>query len=247
MEDKNALKDFSIILTAGIFFTYIIGYLVVTGYLSNYEVINDDLLNLNFLKAGLVYLIILIPPLLIIHPSIYNYTELREFNSKRIILLLLNLFILLILFVFLSMVIERTALNLKLLFYIIALILIICIVYFLVFKALSWAETKEFNFIHLTAHLIWICLLSYIFGSHLYGDLPKSFKGGFPDSTYILCKKETINYLNNIGFDFDSTNFSDKVVIFYSSNDKLLIKEKNEYYFLSKELFNGFKTLNGNK
>jgi len=247
MNNKNTLKDLSTILTAGIFFSYIIGYLVVTGYMSNYDIINDDLLNLNFLKAGLVFLIVLVPPLLIIHHGIYKHEEFQKLNYKHFLLLLAHLIVMLIVFVFLSMITDALTPNFNLLLGIIGIIISICIAYYLVYKFLSWVGFKEFNFGHFTAHLIWICLLSYFFGSHLYRDLPNSFKGGFPNSTSILCKVESREYLNSIGFNFNDSTFSDSVDILYSSNDKLLISKKAKYYFLSKDLFNGFKTLNRKK
>ena len=251
MEDKNALKDLSTILTTGIFFTYIIGYLVVTGFLSKYEIFNDDLLNLNFLRAGFVFLMILVPILLIIHSNFYKHIEdqkqgfvYHKFIFKKILktiaLSLLSTTFLLPLFI------NYKNFNYNVL-YLYGIAVAICVFSYLVFIAFYFIKVKKLSLGYFISILIWLCLASYFFGSHVFEDLPKSFKGGFPDSTYILCKKETINYLNNIGFNFDSTNFSDKVVIFYSSNNKLLIKEKNGYYFLSKELFNGFKTLNGNK
>ena len=53
MADKQSLKDFSIFLPIITLIIYIFGYLIISGYLSNYNVVNDDILNLNLLKAGL--------------------------------------------------------------------------------------------------------------------------------------------------------------------------------------------------
>ena len=102
-------------------------------------------------------------------------------------------------------------------------------------------KIKKFNLGYLLANLFWSCIIAYYFGSHIYGHLPDSFKGGYTGSTFIICKEESRSYLNKIGFNFNNTTFMDTVEILYSSNDKLLMLKKKECYFLSKNLFNGFK------
>ncbi len=91
------------------------------------------------------------------------------------------------------------------------------------------------------AHLFWSCIIAYYFGTHIYGQLPYSFKGGFTGSTFIICKDSSKNYLKEIGFNFNDSTYTDSVSILYSSNDKFLILKEKEIYFLSKDLFNGFK------
>ena len=196
MENKENIKEITSYITGGIFFSYIIGYLVVTGFLSNYKIFNDDLLNLNFLKAGLVFLMIIVPLLFITYLFFYNisYGEKRnkkEFLSPSILIVLYLVFLFLIFTDF-----NKWNLNvfLSLLFFIIlTLVISFAILLFFNTKKLSFVYLK--TYLILTSFLIFICLASYFFGSHIYKDLPISFKGGFPDSTLIICKKEKIKYL----------------------------------------------------
>ena len=75
MDKKETIKDLASYMTVGIFFSYIIGYLVVTGFLTDHNIFNDDLLNINFLKTGIVFLLVLVPILFIIVSETYNYLE----------------------------------------------------------------------------------------------------------------------------------------------------------------------------
>ena len=110
-----------------------------------------------------------------------------------------------------------------------------------VFRYLFKINKPTFGYLYFIAQLFWSCIIAFYFGTHIYGDLPKSFKGGFPESTSIICKKESRKYLNKLGFNFNDSTYVDNVEILYSSNDKLLICREKEIYFLSKDLFNGFK------
>ncbi len=42
MDKKEPIKDLASYITAGIFVSYIIGYLVVTGFLTSYNIFNED-------------------------------------------------------------------------------------------------------------------------------------------------------------------------------------------------------------
>lgn len=215
---------------------------MVTGFLSNYKIFNDDLLNLNFLKAGLVFLMIIIPILLIIHLFFYNISYGEKRNKKEFISpsILIVLYLGFLFVVFTDFNKWNLDVFLSLIFFIILTLgASLAILFFFNIKKLNFGYLK--TPLILTAFLIFICLASYFFGSHVYKDLPPSFKGGFPNSTIIICKGESVDYLNNIGFNFNETSFVDTVEILYSSNDKLLIGKKKEIYFLSKDLFSGYK------
>ena len=247
MDKKDNIKDLSTTITVGIFFSYIIGYLVVTGFLSNFKVFNDDLLNLNFLKAGFVFLIIIVPILLIIYSNLYSQIDEQKISFQYFLVLFKKLiktiaFSLLYIIVLSLFFIDFNKSNYNLLVYLYGITVATCVFSFIF---LFFLGVKKFSWGNLISHLIWVCLVSYFFGTHVYKDLPKSFKGGFPNKTLILCKEESKDYLNRIGFNFNDSTFTDSVLIYYSSNDKLLIsKNKNEFYFLSKNLFNGFKNIN---
>lgn len=266
MNNKEYIKDLSTTLTVGIILTYILGYLVVTGFLSNYGIFNDDLLNLNFLKSGLVFLIALVPILFIINYKNKSYAEV----FSEVILYVVGLSLLFIDFKILNFILYLAYIVLyyffmkkqKVLYFVLisilplTLLIILSIKYsylFDLYKTIFFTclfsivilfvlKIKKFGVEYFVANIIFICLVSYYFGSHVYEHLPPSFKGGFPNSTFIMCKEESKSYLNNIGFDFNDTTFSDNVTIYYSSNDKLLILKNDNYFFLSKDLFYGFKT-----
>ena len=275
MDKKETIKDLTSYMTVGIFFSYIIGYLVVTGFLTDRKIFNDDLLNINFLKTGIVFLLVIVPLLFIIVSNTYNYIEVFSkiilyvvaisllFIEFKIIyfVLILPPYLLLsyfsmkyknrykkILWSFNIIVLigpVTLAINYKFLW---DLYLIIVLTSIFTFVILFMYKIKKFDLGYFIANLFWSCIIAYYFGSHIYGHLPDSFKGGFTSSTFLICKKESKAYLNNIGFNFNNTTFTDSVEILYSSNDKLLIaKNKNEFYFLSKNLFNGFKTLDNKK
>lgn len=242
MDNKEIIKEITSYMTGGIFFSYIIGYLVVTGFLSYYKIFNDDLLNLNFLKAGLVFLMIIIPILLIVHLFFYN---IRKRNKKGFLSLSILVFLYLLFLFVIFTAFNKWNLDIflsLLLFTIFTMLISLAILYFFNCKRLSFVNLK--TYLILTSFLIFICLASYFFGSHYYKDLPASFKGGFPDSTVIICKEKATKYLKDIGFNFNDTTFIDTVEILYSSSDKLLIDRKSEVYFLSKDLFNGYKRIN---
>jgi hypothetical protein len=92
MADKESLKDFSILLPIVTLIIYIFGYLIISGYLSNYNVVNDDILNLNFLKAGLLFVILLIPILITVYLNYNEPTDNLIKVFKYLPILLINIF-----------------------------------------------------------------------------------------------------------------------------------------------------------
>ena len=92
MADKQSLKDFSIFLPIITLIIYIFGYLIISGYLSNYNVVNDDILNLNLLKAGLLFVILLIPILIIVYLNYKEPTDNLIKAFKYLPTLLINIF-----------------------------------------------------------------------------------------------------------------------------------------------------------
>jgi hypothetical protein len=92
MADKESLKDFSIFLPIVTLIIYIFGYLIISGYLSNYNVVNDDILNLNFLKAGLLFVILLIPILITVYLNYNEPTDNLIKVFKYLPILLINIF-----------------------------------------------------------------------------------------------------------------------------------------------------------
>lgn len=274
MDKEESIKELTSYMTVGIFLSYLIGYLVVTGFLTNHNIYNDDLLNINFLKTGIVFLLVLVPILFIIVSETDVYSEVLSkailyvvaisllFIEFRVIYFLILPPYLLLYYFTLKYKIRYGKIIWT--FNIIALIgpiilalsynflwnlyLLIVLTFIFTFVILLLFRIKKFGFGYFIAHLFWGCIIAYYFGTHIYANLPYSFKGGYSGSTLIICKEESKVYLNNIGFSFNETTFEDTVEILYSSNDKFLIsKGKNESYFLSKSLFNGFKRINNGK
>lgn len=268
MDKQENIKELASYMTVGIFFSYILGYLVVTGFLTSYKIFNDDLLNINFLKTGIVFLLVLVPLLIIIVSKTYNYKELLSKIILYIVAISLlfitwnpYLFLILIPYLLLCHFSIKYKNNYKKILWFLTTIgiigpvilavyfkflwdlyLIILLTSVFSLMMLYWFKIQKFGLGYFIAHLFWTCIIAYYFGFQIYGHLPDSFKGGYSGTTYIICKEKSKPYLKNIGFNFDSTTFMDNVKILYSSNDKLLISKNDTTYFLSKNLFNGFKS-----
>ncbi len=71
---------------------YICGYLIITGFLSNFNVINDEFVSINFIKSGILFSVILIPICIILYLNYKNPTDDFLKAKKYYPTLFINLF-----------------------------------------------------------------------------------------------------------------------------------------------------------
>ena len=64
---KDRLKDFASIIPVFTVLVYALGFVIINGYLSQYNLVLDDLVNSNYIKSGLSFLILTIPILFVLY------------------------------------------------------------------------------------------------------------------------------------------------------------------------------------
>jgi hypothetical protein len=73
--DKEKIKEYARILPLLTLCIYVIGFVIINGYLFKYSLVNDEFINTSFLKTGLIFTILFAPILIILYLNFEQPTD----------------------------------------------------------------------------------------------------------------------------------------------------------------------------
>lgn len=73
--EKKILDDYSKLIPAFTILAYILGFVIVSGHLSQFNFVNEELFNTAFVKSGLLFLVLVIPIQIILYLNFEEPTD----------------------------------------------------------------------------------------------------------------------------------------------------------------------------